>query len=150
MDVIICKTTTFKLALPYGGEGTVTVPVAQPCPCNQQVLTFTGTCFSKDTPPTYPNAQMALLQVVGPGTLKDLYIDAKFPVLVHHLVDIGFDATGHPINPLTNPPLPAAGTYSIFSSNTQICKDLGAGDPNMGGAVPAPDVHLTVIPNCVP
>ncbi len=150
MDVTICKTTTFKLALPYGGASTVTVNVAQPCPCNQQTLTFTGTCATKDTPPAYPGSQIATLQVVGPGTLKDLFIDAKFPVLVHHVVDIGFDATGHPPNLPFNPPLPAAGTYSIFSTSSQICKDSGAGDPSMGGAVPAPDVHLTVIPNCVP
>src|SRR5260370_23700910 len=41
----VCKTTVFKLSLPYGGEQTATVNVPQPCTCGVQVLTFTGTCF---------------------------------------------------------------------------------------------------------
>src|SRR5436853_3567823 len=55
MDVTICQTTKFKLALPYGGESTVTVNVSQPCTCTQQVLTFAnGVCPGNNQGPQYP------------------------------------------------------------------------------------------------
>ena len=152
MDVTICQTTTFKLALPYGGESTVTVNVAQPCTCIQQLLTFTnGLCPGNGQGPTYPNKATAQFAVVGGGNLKDFFIDAPFPVQVQHAgQSIGVNNLGHPlVMPL--PPMPAAGDYTIIAPGAaggQYCTSIGAGGPSMGGSVPAPDVHLTVFPQC--
>src|SRR5229473_1450662 len=74
----ITKTTTFKLSLPYGGEKTATVTVTQPCTCGNQILTFTGTCFSANQGPTY-GKQTVGANVVA-GNLKDLQSDADFPI----------------------------------------------------------------------
>jgi hypothetical protein len=146
----ICKTTTFKISLPYGGERTVTVNVAAPCTCVQQVLTFSGTCESDNQGPHYPDTKTAQFAVVGGGNLQDLIVDAPFPVHAQHAgADIGFNNLGHPLFPL--PPIPAAGDYTIYApgaAGVQFCKDLGAGGPSGGGSLPAPDVHLTVVPKC--
>jgi hypothetical protein len=145
----VCKTTTFKLALPYGGERTTTVTVAQPCDAcaAQKVLTFTGTCLNSSSGPTYgPQTATG----VGLGNLKDLISDADFPVHVLHAgADIALGAGGGPIGPL--PAVPSAGDYTIYvpgQVGLKVCQD--ASGPVGGGQADAPIVHLTVIPNCPP
>src|SRR5262245_27768365 len=64
LDETICKTTTFKLSLPYGGERTVTVNVAQPCICAQQVLTFNGMCQTASQPPDYDKQHATSLGII--------------------------------------------------------------------------------------
>jgi hypothetical protein len=145
----ITKTTTFKLSLPYGGEQTVKVTVSQPCTCGNQVLTFTGTCFSNQQGPTYDH-QTAKANLVA-GNLKDLQSDASFPVHVLHAgADIALSAFGGPIGPL--PVVPAEGDYTIVipgQVGQKVCADA-IGPVGGGGQADAPVVHLTVVPNCPP
>jgi hypothetical protein len=142
----VCKTTTFKLALPYGGERTVKVNVSQPCACAPQTLTFTGTCFSSSQGPTY-NTQKASANL-APGNLKDLQSDADFPISVSHLgVTIAVGAGGGIIGPV--PVIAAAGDYTISvpgAVGQKVCAD--ATGPLGGGQADAPIVHLQVIPVC--
>jgi hypothetical protein len=142
----VCKTTTFKLALPYGGERTVKVNVSQPCSCAPQILTFTGTCLSSSSGPTY-NTQNASANLAQ-GLLKDLQSDADFPITVSHLgATIGVGAGGNIIGPV--PSVLAAGDYTISvpgAAGLKVCAD--ASGPVGGGQADAPVVHLTVIPVC--
>ncbi|HYM62112.1 MAG TPA: hypothetical protein VEZ11_14615 [Thermoanaerobaculia bacterium] len=142
----VCKTTTFKLSLPYGGEKTATVTVNQPCTCATQFLTFTGTCFSANQAPTYDHQMVSAN--VAPGNLKDLQNDADFPIHVFHAnTDIPMNAGDGVIGAL--PVVPAAGDYTIIvpgQVGMKVCAD--ASGPVGGGQAPAPTVHLTVIPVC--
>jgi hypothetical protein len=142
----VCQTTKFKLELPYGGERTTTVTVAQPCSCGQQTITLTGTCAASGQPPAY-NTQTVSANLVS-GSLKDLQSDANSPIHVLHAgADIALNAAGGPIFPL--PVVPAAGDYTIFvpgQVGLKVCED--AGGPSGGGPTEAPPVHLTVFPKC--
>ena len=145
----ICKTTTFKLELPYGGERTVTVTVANACdavqPCANQVLNFTGTCVSAMQGPTYGPQTVN----VAPGNLKDLQSDADFPIHVLHAgADIALGANGGPLFPPL-PSVPAAGEYQIYvpgQVGLNVCQD--ATSPVGGGQADAPPINLTVVPTC--
>ncbi len=142
----VCKTTTFKLSLPYGGEKTATVNVSGPCTCGPQILTFTGTCNSSNQPPVYDT--QTVNAALASGNIKDLLSDADFPIHVQHLgTDIAVGAGGGPIGPL--PAVLAAGVYNISvpgQVGLNVCQQ--AGGPVGGGPVPAPTVHLTVTPTC--
>jgi len=144
----VSKTTTFKLSLPYGGEQTVTVIVNQPCTCGNDVLTFTGTCFSANQGPTY-NTQTAPFNLVA-GNLQNLLSDADFPITVSHAgASIPVGAGGGVIGPV--PVVPAVGDYTISvpgAVGQKVCAD--ATGPLGGGQAPAPVVHLTVVPQCPP
>lgn len=145
----VCKTTTFKLTLPYGGESTAIVTVAQPCGagCGQQILTFTGTCFSANQGPTYDPQTANPIQAFG--NLQNLLSDADFPVHVQHAgADIAMSAGGGPLFPPVSA-VPAAGVYNITvpgAVGMKVCAD--ATGPLGGGQAPAPPVHITVIPTC--
>lgn len=145
LDFLICKTTTFKLEPHYGGERTVTVTVAQPCSCNQQTLTFTGTCDSALSGPNYGPQTVSANNI---GILKTLISDADFPIQVEHLgAFIPMQAGGGPIGLV--PAIPAAGEYKISvpgAVGLQIC--AGAPGPSGGRPFDAPVVHLTVVPEC--
>lgn len=146
----ICKTTTFKLELPYGGERTVKVTVAKPCDaagtCSNQILTFTGTCVSALQGPSY--GPQTVNVNLAPGNLKDLQSDANFPIhVIHAGADIAVGAGGGPLFPLPN--VPAAGDYQIYvpgQVGLNVCQD--ATNPVGGGQADAPPVHLTVVPTC--
>jgi hypothetical protein len=144
----INKTTTFKLALPYGGEKTAKVTVTQPCTCGDQGLTFTGTCPSSSQGPTY--ITKTVNANVAPGALKNLLSDADFPIHVLHAgADIALNASGGPIVPL--PAVPAAGDYQIYvpgQVGLNVCAN--APGPVGGGQTDAPVIHLTVTPTCPP
>lgn len=145
----ICKTTTFKLELPYGGERTVTVNVSKPCdapvPCTSQVLTFTGTCTAGQ-PPSYGSQTVSLNG--APGNLQNLFTDADFPIHVLHAgADIALSAGNGPIGAL--PAVPAAGDYQIYvpgQTGINVCQE--ATSPVGGGNADAPPVQLTVVPTC--
>lgn len=146
----ICKTTTFKLELPYGGEKTVTVKVTTPCDaaptCSNQTLNFTGTCLNAQSGPTYDTHTLAAN--LAPGNLKNLFNNADFPVHVLHAgQDIALGAGGGPIFPL--PVVPAAGDYQVYipgATGQQICQD--ATGPVGGGQADAPPVQIVVVPTC--
>jgi hypothetical protein len=142
----VCKTTTFKLALPYGGERTVKVNVSQPCACAPQTLTFTGTCLSSSQGPSYITQKASAN--LAPGNLKNLQSDADFPISVSHLgFVIAVGAGGGIIGPV--PVVPAAGDYTISVPGVigqKVCAD--ATGPLGGGQADAPVVHLQVIPVC--
>jgi hypothetical protein len=144
----VCKTTTFKLALPYGGERTAKVNVAQPCGsnCGDQHLTFTGSCPSALQGPVY--GTQTVNAAVAPGNLMNLVSDASFPIHVSHAgQDIALSAFGGPIGAL--PTVPAAGDY-IISVPGQVGLNVCANAPSPvgGGTAEAPVVHLTVTPTC--
>lgn len=149
--VEICKTTTFKLELHYGGERTLKVPVTTPCdapvPCTNKVLTFTGTCPSALQGPTY--GPQTVNANGAPGNLKDLFQDADFPIhVIHSGSDISLGAGGGPQFPPL-PVVPAAGDYQIYvpgQLGINICQE--ATSPVGGGSAEAPPVHLTVVPTC--
>jgi hypothetical protein len=151
MPVQLCKTTTFKLALPYGGEKTAKVTVAQACgaACGVQHLTFTGTCPSANQGPVY--GVQTVSAAIGPGNIKDLLSDADFPIhVMRGNVTIALGAGGGPIS-LPIPAVAAAGDYTISvpgQAGLTICAN--APTPVGGGSADAPVVHLTVTPECPP
>jgi hypothetical protein len=146
MSFQICKTTSFKLELPYGGEQTVKAFVSQPCSCGPTTITLTGNCASSNQPPSYITQNVSAGSVAG--TLQDLQSDADFPVHVLHAgADIALNAGGGPIFPL--PVVPAAGDYTIVvpgQVGLNVC--AGASGAVGGGSAEAPTVHLQIVPMC--
>ncbi|HSY50142.1 MAG TPA: hypothetical protein VLC46_15105 [Thermoanaerobaculia bacterium] len=144
----VTKTTTFKLALPYGGEQTATVTVNPACTCGNTILTFTGTCFSASQGPTYTTQTVPANPIAG--NLMTLLSDADFPIHVQHAnADIAMKAGGGPFGAL--PAVPTTGDYMIYvpgQAGMMVCAT--ATGPLGGGQAPAPVVHLTVVPTCPP
>lgn len=152
LEFDVCETTTFKVEPHYGGERTVTVTVAKPCgpggvACSNQTMTFQGTCFSAQQGPSYTNFNVSPNVVAG--NIKDLISDADFPVhVIHNGQTIALGANGGPLFPPI-PPMPAAGDYTIIvpgAVGQKVCED--ATGPVGGGQADAPEVHVTLVPEC--
>lgn len=146
----VSETTTFHFFYPSAAQRyqTVTVTKASCAPCALQTLTFTGTCTSSSSGPSY--ITVPLTAALAPGNLTALTQDGDFPIHVLHAgQDIALKAGDGPVFP----PLPvvaAAGDYSIYVPGTvgqMVCAGV---TPVGGGSGPAPTVHLFVTPTCSP
>lgn len=150
----VTQTTTFKFFYPSAAErektvvvtnGTCGGPAPMPMPpCGDQTLTFTGTCISSMSGPSYISLNVDAS--TAPGALQNLTTDADFPVHVLHAgQDIALSAGGGPIFPLPN--VPAAGDYTIMvpgQAGQLVCAKTGP----TSGTTEAPVVHLFVKPTC--
>jgi hypothetical protein len=146
LDFIVCQTTKFTLEPYYGGERSVTVNVGTPCSCKQETLIFNGECTSSSAGPEYGPQSVGANNV---GVIKDLFNNADFPIHVDHAgTTIEMKAGGGPVFPLP-PGIPIAGQYKILvpgATGVMLCKD--GPSPSGGDPVPAPQVQLTIVPEC--
>ncbi|HWS72433.1 MAG TPA: hypothetical protein VN605_09975, partial [Thermoanaerobaculia bacterium] len=85
----VTQTTTFKFFYPSAAQREKSVvventncggPVPMPPSCGDQTLTFTGTCISSMSGPSYISLNVDAS--AAPGALKQLTTDADFPVHV--------------------------------------------------------------------